>query len=218
MSLKKNLDLVLYGKFKDRLISGAFQPGQMIQIDEVAEYYGVSRTPVVQAIKRLENEKVLVSAPNGRVMVPEYSSKEILDICKTRYLLECYAVDEIVQRADGAFLRQLQSCEETLEAIDQSADYVQASKADLEFHRLLVSGADNGQVNDVYAVVQGRFLVVSYISIDEHLRDQGRVKVQHNILLDCLAAGDAAGAKELLKVHVMEICDQIMALRDDAPM
>lgn len=215
MSLKKNLDLVLYDKFKDRLISGAYQPGQMVQIDEVAEYYGVSRTPVVQAIKRLENEKVLVSAPNGRVMVPEYSGKEILDICKTRHLLECYAVDEIVQKGDAAFLKRMQASEDALEAIDQARDYVQASKADLAFHRLLVSGADNGQVNDLYGVVQGRFLVVSYISIDEHLRDQDRVRVQHNILLACLAKGDAAGAKALLKDHVMEICDQIMALRNE---
>ena len=216
MGLKKNLDLVLYDKIKDRLISGAYQPGQIVLIDEVAEHYGVSRTPVVQAIKRLENEKILISAPNGRVRVPEYANKEIRDICETRYLLESYAVDEIIRRGDEEFLQKLRDTEAVRSAIDQERDYVQACKADMTLHKLLVGGAANGQVDDLYNVVQGRFLVVSYISIDEHLRKQERVSSQHKMLLKCLGKGDADGAKALLHTHIMEICDQIMELRATA--
>ena len=212
MGLKKNLDLVLYDKIKDRLISGSYLPGQKIYIDEVADHYGGSRTPVVPAVKRLENEKILIAASNGRVMVPEYTEKEILDICRARLLIEGFAIDTICEQHNGTVLDRLRTLAGEFEQCDMKDEYVKSCKADLALHKALVAGAGNHLIDDLYSVVQGRFLVVSYLSITVKLRNQERTVQQHSDLLDSLDAFDAKRSIEILREHIMDISGQILEI------
>ena len=70
MRVKNNLDTIIYEHIVDSLLQGEYSMGQTILLDEFANKYEVSRTPVTQAVKLLANDGLLEVMSNGRVMVP----------------------------------------------------------------------------------------------------------------------------------------------------
>ena len=66
MKIKKNLDVLLYEKIKDGFLKCEYKLGEKIDIDQLAEKYEVSRTPIIQAIKRLENEGMMETGRGGK--------------------------------------------------------------------------------------------------------------------------------------------------------
>ena len=95
MRVKSNLDTILYDHIVESLILGEFTMGQTVSLDELAEKYEVSRTPVIQAVKILVNDGLLETMTNGRVKVPEFNEDQMRKICEVRLVLENYAIKRI---------------------------------------------------------------------------------------------------------------------------
>ena len=70
MRVKRNLDELIYDKMVDSIIAAQWSAGEVISVEEIAARYEVSRTPVVQAIKRMCIEEIVELLPNGRVRFP----------------------------------------------------------------------------------------------------------------------------------------------------
>ena len=81
---------MVFEKIKESIINGDWNAGQKMYIDEIAEKYGVSRTPVIQTIKMMNAEGILFISPSGKISLPQFNIKQIIDICETRLLLENY--------------------------------------------------------------------------------------------------------------------------------
>ena len=95
------MDEILYDRIIESLISGDYVMGENLTLDELARRFGVSRTPVVQAVKLLVNDGILISMSNGRLYVPEYSLDTVREMCEVRRLMEGYALDEFMAEWDG---------------------------------------------------------------------------------------------------------------------
>ena len=96
MRVKSNLDTIIYDHIVDSLICGEYKMGQKILLDEFAEKYEVSRTPVIQAVKLLANDGLLETMSNGRIVVPSFEYEQIKEVCETRLLIEQYAIKKIL--------------------------------------------------------------------------------------------------------------------------
>ncbi|WP_421869600.1 GntR family transcriptional regulator [Pararhizobium sp.] len=83
----------IYTRLKRNLMMGRFVPGQKLPLRGLAKSLGTSLMPVRDALQRLESTGCVVSTPNRTMMVPEYSSKELQDICTLRTLLEGAAAE-----------------------------------------------------------------------------------------------------------------------------
>ena len=88
MALKKNLDVTIHEAFLEEILQGNWKPGQALNLDELAERYGVSRTPIQQALKRMHTQGMVVFSSKGHFSVPTFSEKEVCDIIEMRLLLE----------------------------------------------------------------------------------------------------------------------------------
>ncbi len=209
MNLKRNLDTVIYDQIIDSLILGEYKMGEQILLDSFAEKYGVSRTPVVQAVKLLANDGILEILKNGRVRVPVYTPAQIAQLCDVRILLELYALDEILKYSETAEFEK--NCEElTSLAISgrkctEAGDKLGFNKSDLEFHRLLVKESNNEFLTDLYKRTQGRFVVANYLSIPWENRDFTEASLAHLNLMDALSKREFSICKNILTEHIQSV-------------
>ncbi len=208
-SIKKTLDTVIYNQIIDSLILGEYKMGEQILLDSLAEKYGVSRTPVVQAVKLLANDSILQVLKNGRVRVPVYTGEQIEQICSVRILVELYALDEIFRNPSSP------EFEDTYEQLNELADlgvkYTDAgdklnfNKTDLSFHKLLVKGSGNEFLSDIYKRIQGRFIVANYLYIPWENRDFSDAAKAHLNLMDAFRQKDLESSKKILAEHIQSV-------------
>lgn len=205
MKVKNNLDEILYDRIIESLLRGDYRMGQKLTLDELADKFEVSRTPVVQAVKLLSNDGILHSMSNGRIYVPEYQPETVRQICDVRLLMEGHALDLFLS---GSGLPK----EQVLPRLDRYAvqcnelgveeKFVEMSTADRRFHRTLVESAGNAVLTDTYDRVQGRFIVANYL-----LRPRRSWHFQvtvdgHADLLEAIRSGDREMAQSKLKEHI----------------
>ena len=208
-SIKKTLDTVIYNQIIDSLILGEYKMGEQILLDSLAEKYGVSRTPVVQAVKLLANDSILQVLKNWRVRVPVYTGDQSEQICSVRILVELYALDEIFRNPSSP------EFEDTYEQLNELADlgikYTDAgdklnfNKTDLSFHKLLVKGSGNEFLSDIYKRIQGRFIVANYLYIPGENRDFSDAAKAHLNLMDAFRQKDLESSKKILANHIQSV-------------
>lgn len=206
MKVKSNLDEILYHKIIESLIRGEYSIGQKILLNDLCDKFEVSRTPVVQAVKMLNKDGVLTIMTNGRVYVPEYEYDTVKQICAVRALLEGYGLEQLLQEQDEAVfeekLRQMKECAAVCEEHFKKKNAVELALADLEFHRIIISGAKNEILEELYPGVQGRFIVVNYLTRPLKERDFAGTVEDHRVLLELIEERKKEEALEKLKKHI----------------
>lgn len=216
-SLKRNLDAIIFEKLKEELIAGRWKPGHQISIDDIASQYGVSRTPVIHALKMMSAEGIVNSRPNGRVEVPIFTPKQIVDICKMRLLLEDFALKTICENKNADVMPEIyaiaRECETQTKVYN---NMIEARKVDLMLHRQIVTASGSDCLLNGYIMIQGQFTTANHlfvthtdaahvISCDEHMQ-----------LLDYLNAFNYKAASKTLTAHIMAGCERILGQMDKA--
>ena len=192
MALKKNLDMVIYEKLYEEILRGNWSPEQPLVLDDLAANYGVSRTPVQQALKRMHAQGM------------------VRDIIEVRLLLERQAIFDIQHKGRSIDFGTLEKLSSECAASNMQDNIVQARRTDLEFHRVLVEQADNGCLNEVYHRIQGQFMVANYL-LTSHTRSQQRIAADdHEKILRALRDADYARAQALSQTHIQDACDKII--------
>ena len=187
MALKKNLDVTIHEAFLEEILQGNWKPGQALNLDELAERYGVSRTPIQQALKRMHTQGMVVFSSKGHFSVPTFSEKEVCDIFET------------LERLAGECV-----------ASNKTSNIVQTRRTDLDFHRILVEQAGNRCLSEVYDRIQGQFIVANYL-LTSHTRSQQQVASDdHERLLAALKAGNFTRAHDIIEDHIQGACQKIL--------
>ena len=129
---------------RDMIISGRFPPGTKLIEREIADYLGVSRAPVRDALLQLEREGLVVSKPNGRYVI-ELSERDIREMYQVRKALEKLAVELATQNIEVEQKAELQQMLEDMKNAQLRRDWLAFSKSDVETHRLIwhISGNEH---------------------------------------------------------------------------
>ena len=196
MALKKNLDVTIHEAFLEEILQGNWKPGQALNLDDLAERYGVSRTPIQQALKRMHTQGMVVFSSKGHFSVPTFSEKEVCDIIEMRLLMDF----ETLERLAGECV-----------ASNKTSNIVRTRRTDLDFHRILVEQAGNRCLSEVYDRIQGQFIVANYL-LTSHARSQQQVASDdHERLLAALKAGNFTRAHDIIEDHIQGACQKILA-------
>ncbi len=205
MKIKSNLDEMLYDRIIEQLISGRYAAGQKLTLDELAQTFEVSRTPVVQAVKRLSGDGVLQVYSNGRIYVPDFDPETIRQICETRRLIEGYALERFMSgqgMKEESILPQLRLYAEQCERFWVEENRVAFATADRKLHRTLVQASGNSVLLELYTRGQGRFTVANYMSRPLSRRDFQGTLADHTALLQAISERDMERAIGLLHNHI----------------
>jgi DNA-binding GntR family transcriptional regulator len=148
---KKPLREDVHALLRERIVRGDILPGNRLQDVQLAAELGVSRTPVREALLRLEGEGLVESDPNRGFFVARLSRKEVLDVYPIVWALECLALDSSKPPTPVQIqaLRQINA-----EMAKVTADPLRRQELDLRWHQTLVESCANERLKEILAALK----------------------------------------------------------------
>jgi DNA-binding GntR family transcriptional regulator len=192
-----------YVAIRDRLIMLGIRPGDPIDDDELSRSLAVGRTPVREALKRLEGDRLVVSYPRRGTFATGMDISDLAHISEIRAQLEPLAARRAAERAVRGGMVELDELAAKIEGLDVAqVDRTELMRWDLAVHRAIYRAAGNPHLEDVlirYDNLATRIFCLfldRLPTVDEHVQE-------HVELLRAIAAGDADRADQLAREHVL---------------
>ena len=215
MKIKNNLDKIIYTNLYDSMILGEYHMVDTLLITDIADKFEVSRTPAAQALSRLSIEGLLEKRSNGRFQIPNYTIKDIDDVCETRILFEQAAIRHIFSSKllRNKVLSDLKIHQNNCASTIKTHDYLEFSREDLEFHRAIVQGMDNAVLSELFKNIQGRFVIANYLAFPLMERNFDKTIDEHNHIIEIFEKGSVEEAVSMIETHIYQVT-QIVRERD----
>ncbi|GHJ40334.1 GntR family transcriptional regulator [Streptomyces sp. TS71-3] len=191
----------VYDHVKKGVLERRYEGGTLLTEGELAEAVGVSRTPVREALLRLEVEGLIRLYPKKGALVLPVSAQEIADVVETRQLVEAHAA----RKAVPASPRLIARLEELLEQQKRQAaagEFAEAAITDRCFHAEIVRSGGNEILSRLYDQLRDRQLRMGVAVMHAHPDRIAKTLTEHAELLTALRSGDADGAVALVHRHV----------------
>jgi transcriptional regulator, GntR family len=192
---------VIFETLRKAIINGEIKPGERLMEVAIAEQMGVSRTPVREAIRRLEAEGLVTMVPRKGTHVSELSAKDIIDVLEVRGALDKLATSLAAKRMKPQQLRALESIHKQFVSCVEKENIEGAVKKDIEFHDAIYAASGNSRLIGVLSTLKEhiyRFRVI-------YLRDMNiaeYVEQEHEEILNALREGNDKLAGELSEKHI----------------
>ncbi|MFA4885655.1 MAG: GntR family transcriptional regulator [Desulfotomaculaceae bacterium] len=208
----KPLREMVFESLREAIILGRLRPGERLMEIQLAEEMGVSRTPVREAIRKLELEGFVVMVPRKGAYVAGVSIKDIADVFEVRAALEGLAAGLAAERITD---EEMDHLEEAIVMISGEEDFLQVVKGDSMFHELIYKASRNHRLIQIITHLQeqiNRFRLTS-------LSVPGRLKIavgEHKKITEAICSRDVDLAHSLASEH-MENAEQnlLNAIREE---
>jgi DNA-binding GntR family transcriptional regulator len=204
-----------YQALRQAILRGDLAPGERLRSDALANEMKVSRTPVREALRKLEAEGLVERSGSG-LIVREFSEQDLTELFYVREALEGMAARLAAENATPREIAEIRELLDDMEAVGQRGDVVALRPLTAEYHRLIARAAHNGR------------LLQSLESLLEHVRQmqtstllhiEGRAPEalkEHRELLQALEARDAERAEKVARTHrrkTLELRRQLLRAR-----
>lgn len=189
-------------RLRQRIFAHELTPGTWIDEQKLAEQYGISRTPLREALKVLASEGLVELKPRRGCYVTEISRQDLDDIFPLMALLEGRCAGEAVRRAKAVDVALLRSIHDRLEAAAREGKIEAFFEANQEFHRKIQELAGNRWT---LSVIQDLRKVLK-LSRMHSLSLEGRLQQsldEHRAIMAGFEAADAAGVETLMHDHLL---------------
>lgn len=193
------------------ILTGQMKPGERLLEIKLAETLGVSRTPIREAIRKLELEGLVNIVPHRGAEVANITSKSLKDVLEVRRALEVMAIELACDRATEDDINDMKSkLEEFYSALD-TEDLTKISYADEAYHDSIIAAADNIRLAQLVSnlreqMYRYRFQYVK--DIDTH----ATIRIEHQNMFDCIVMRDARGAGAAMREHIDHQEESILKL------
>ncbi|WP_406283983.1 GntR family transcriptional regulator [Embleya sp. NBC_00896] len=183
------------------LVAGRMQPGVVYSAPALATRFGVSATPVREALLDLAKDGLVEPVRNKGFRVRSMSAADLDDIHDLRELLEIPIIGRLARDGCADALPGLRALVEELADAVARADVVDYVDADDRFHAHLLGVAGNARLVRVVAELRAQARLYGPRPLTEAV-DRGLIAAEHHRLLDLIEARDPAGAEELMRRHL----------------
>jgi DNA-binding GntR family transcriptional regulator len=141
-------------RLRDSIVSGRLEPGSQLSEVELANFFGVSRGPVREAIQRLVQEGLLRSEPHRGVFVPVLTDQDVSDVYQARAALESAAVRLVIASpASHTIHEALHKYLAEMEAAELRGDWEAVGRFDMQFHTALVASSGSQRLQRMFATL-----------------------------------------------------------------
>lgn len=199
---------MLYECVRERIVSGDIRPGAVLTEAELADQYGISKTPVREALVLLRHEGFVDSMPRIGHVVATFTVQDVLEVFHLRSILEAeaasLAADRITEEEIAA-LRKNRDEETVLLAETDSADaYERAYELNVAFHHLIGQASGNRRLADlIERLMEDMRRMLAF--------DPRFVEPQHHLeIIEALQRGERDTAREAMRRHVSETKSRLL--------
>lgn len=198
----KSLATQVAQRLREAIIDGEFGLGEMIPEESLASSFGVSRTPVREALNQLQLAGLVVIRPQRGSYVFEPSEADIAAICEFRCLLEPRAAELAYRNAREATAAALQAAINEMEEARSARDAVRYGRADTRLHEAFFEHCGNPYMQAAYATAATKIAALrTHLSAPADVLHAAGFE-QHSKLLVLFRAGDFAAFEALMRAHV----------------
>ncbi|HEV8615933.1 MAG TPA: GntR family transcriptional regulator [Methylomirabilota bacterium] len=210
---RQYLASTVYAALRRAILEREFDPGEPLTEHELCRRFKVSRTPVREALAKLERDQLVRVVPKKGAFVRTISHDQIREAYQVREALEALAVRLAAPRLERAELEDFARRFRELKARGAAVRYTDVRPLGEEFHRFLLKRADNGTLLTILEQIREQISSVWTMSILAPRRVQGLVR-EHLAIIDALERDDAPRAERLMVEHVRRVREAIFKLVD----
>jgi DNA-binding GntR family transcriptional regulator len=203
--VRTNLNSQIYQILKEMIADQRFNPGGSINVEQLTHELDVSRTPVWEAIRRLEQEGIVVHAPHKGVRVRELTREMALELYSVREALEATAARMGAGRATPQIITRMEKCLDKQTQIVKQEDSVAYSRSDYEFHLLIYEASGNSLLKEILEGLRYKALPLAF-RISQQL---GEFLGYHREILEAFRKKDGPGAEKAIRRHNQRMIELI---------
>lgn len=202
----------VYDHVKGGILDSSYAGGDLLTEGAVSESVGVSRTPVREALLRLEAEGLVRLYPKKGAMVVPVSAREAEDVLEARALVERYAAPRAWRRRE-TLVAELEPVVADMRDHRESGDMAAFNQADRSFHERIVTAAGNAVLARLYRSLRERQLCISAEVIRVSPERMDHAIDHHERMVEQLREGSEEGFLALTDAHLQRAFDQTRAAR-----
>jgi DNA-binding GntR family transcriptional regulator len=185
------------------ILEGRLAPGERLKEEQLAEQFGISRTPVREALLVLQTEGLVEAQPNRGSMVRAYTPAEISDVYETRAVLEGHSAARAARNATMDTVDRLRASNDRFAALMDGEKVELLVRENLVFHKVVLDATQSPSLNTlVGAVTQIPLVYRVYIWYSEGAKRTSLY--YHREIADAIANRAAGPAEKLMREHIME--------------
>jgi DNA-binding GntR family transcriptional regulator len=202
MAGRKSLGQMVYENLRQTIVRGSIAPGTRLVESQIAAAQGISRTPVREAIHKLERERFIERLPHGGFSVLELSREEIVETFGIRSVLEGYAARLAAINHQPGQLKRLKEKIDEFQRLLDAKHLKGLPQVNTEFHDLLYALSNSPRLIRMIDALRDH--IYRYRQII--LKEPGQAKTSnadHRLILESIRMRDAEGVEQLVREHIL---------------
>ncbi len=200
---------IVYEELKMQILTGKITPGTRMMEVELAESMGVSRTPIREAIKKLEQEGLVTIEPRKGAYASQISVKDMVDILEVRQDMEGLAAHMAAYRMTPKQMKELESISIAYNRAVEDGNMADMIKYDTDFHNLIVESCNNTILTMMINLLQELLLRFRYVYYDNIKRAE-KMPSEHSMIMEAIKDGRSDAARASAEMHIERIKDMVM--------
>ena len=192
---------VVFNTLRHAILKGELEPGERLMEIALAQKLGVSRTPIREAIRKLELEGLVVMVPRKGAEVADITEKDLRDVLEVRTALEELSIELAMKNMNDDDCKQLTEANKLFAKDSEGDDLIKIAEADVAFHQLIYMATGNKRLIQMINNLREQM----YRYRLEYIKDKSthaRLVDEHNRIIDAMVKNDVAAAKAAIKLHV----------------
>lgn len=191
-----------YARIKEQIISLKMKPGSRIHAHDLAKQLELSRTPIREALSRLEQEGLVARTTGWGYTVRLLGLKDIIDLFRLRDILEVEAALEALKHMDSTTLEKLHSIHKRAQIMLSKGRLAEFRALNREFHLSIGLAAQNELLYRMLLMLNDRILLIGSMHIELRAHRAKEIDAENQRILEALSAGQAKRLKSAVLAHI----------------
>ena len=185
-------------RIREAIVTGDLKLGEQVSEAQLAALMGVSKTPVREALVRLQSQGLVQIHPQRGTYVFRLTPEEVTHLCRFRVLVETEALREAMGNDKQRLIKGWQVCVAEMQAAEVSQDLNALARIDMNFHWQLFDTCSSQYVRSAYELLRSQLTAL------RHRAPIADAVKSHQVLIDAVVNGDDQSACALLTEHILD--------------
>ena len=192
---------VVFNTLRQAILTGELKPGERLMEIHLANRLGVSRTPIREAIRKLELEGLVTMIPRRGAEVAQITEKSMSDVLEVRRAMDALCAELACERISDEEIKDLKAACDNFERAVRSKDAKKIAQADVELHDIIVKATGNSRLVQLINNLSEQMYRYRY----EYIKDasqHSRLIEEHRIIYESIVRKDKVTASQAAKMHI----------------
>lgn len=192
---------VVFNTLRQAILTGELKPGERLMEIHLADKLGVSRTPIREAIRKLELEGLVTMIPRKGAEVAQITEKSMNDVLEVRRAMDALCAELACERITDEEIQQLGQACVTFEAAVKTGDVKKIAQADVELHDIIVKATGNQRLVQLINNLSEQMYRYRFEYIKDASQHQ-RLIEEHRVIYESILKKDRETASQAARMHI----------------